>query len=340
MNMKNKKSNIPAFVSVIIGLACLLLLASCSQDDTQTPDDGTKDGNVIRFTSTIGGFTGSDVVDNSDTRATINDEDGTGSFTNGDETTIMGFVYEAMPPVKKESPATYKNGMWTTTMTWDEFDEGAHVAFSAFFPKLSLSDFSEIGQMAINLPTDQSTTEQYADCDWLHAVANGKKSDQPIQLTFRHCMHRLTVNLSLSDNSGTLTQADVDAATVVIKNMETKGVVSFSGGVMPQAGNTGDFSPLKSTDGNSFRVLLLPQNVTPSTPWIEITVGSRTVTYPVPAGLTTLNEGEEKVVNLKLTNDSGALYLTYLTGWHRNSSYLDIPTEGTSAGIKAIYLSE
>ena len=48
MNMKNKKSNIPAFVSTI-GLACLLLLAGCSRDDAQTPDDGTKDGNAIRL---------------------------------------------------------------------------------------------------------------------------------------------------------------------------------------------------------------------------------------------------------------------------------------------------
>ena len=307
-------------IAVLLSIAATVMLASCSDDDTSggtAPDDG----NAIRFTTAIASFTGSDAVENPGARATINDEDGTGSFSNGDETTIMGFVYEAMPPVKKESPATYKDGTWTTTMTWDEFGEGAHVAFSAFFPKLSLSDFSELGQMAINLPTDQSTTEQYADCDWLHAVANGKKTDQPIQLTFRHCMHRLTVNLSLSDNSGTLTQADVDATTVVIKNMETKGVVSFSGGVMPQAGNTRDFTPLKSTDGNSFCVLLLPQNVTPGTPWIEITVGGRTVTYPVPEGLTEFEGGKEKVVNLKLTNGSGASYLTYLTGWYRNDNY-------------------
>ena len=339
-------------IAVLLSIAATVMLASCSDDDTPgstAPDDG----NAIRFTTAIASFTGSDAADNSGARATINDEDGTGSFANGDETTIMGFVYEAMPPVKKESPATYKDGMWTTTMTWDEFGEGAHVAFSAFFPKLSLSDFSELGQMAINLPTDQSTTEQYADCDWLHAAANGKKTDQPIQLTFRHCMHRLTVNLSLSDNSGTLTQADVDAATVVIKNMETKGVVSFSGGVMPQAGNTGDFTPLKSTDGNSFRVLLLPQNVTPGTPWIEITVSGRTVTYPVPEGLTELEGGKEKVVNLKLTNDSGASYLTYLTGWYRNDNYdtfvytlvndaqtvLSPPAGGSDAYPKAMVVS-
>lgn len=305
--MKNKKSNIPVFVSAA-GLACLLLVAGCSQDDALTSADGAEDnGNTIRFTTSIARFTGSDAAADPGTRATINPEDGTGSFAADDETMIIGFAYTtAMSIVTKEHPATYKDGTWTTDMTWDEFGEVEWVRFSAFFPKRSLADFDENGQMEINLPTNQSTLEQYAACDWISAAATGIKADQPtIQLTFFHRMYRLTVNLSLSDTPGTLTQANVDAATVVIKNMETKGVVSFSGGVEPQAGNTGDFTPLKSASGNSFRVLLLPQFVTPGTPWIEVTVGGKTVTYAVPAGLTALHEGEEQVVNLKLT-DSGA----------------------------------
>ena len=303
--MKNKKSNISAFVPAA-GLVCLLLVAGCSQDDALTSADGAEDnGNTIRFTTAIAPFTGSDAAAPSGTRATINDEDGTGSFTNGDKTMIIGFAYIGTSPVTKEHPATYKDGTWTTDMTWDEFGEVEWVRFSAFFPKRSLADFDENGLMNFN-PTDQSTSEKYAACDWISAMATGIKADQPtIQLTFFHRMHRLTVNLSRSDTPGTLTQADVDAATVVIKNMETKGIVSFSGGVEPQAGNTGDFTPLKSASGNSFRVLLLPQPVTPGTPWIEITVGGQTVTYAVPAGLTTLHEGKEQVVNLKLT-DSGA----------------------------------
>lgn len=303
--MKNKKSNIPAFVTAA-GLAYLLLVAGCSQDDALAPDGGTDNGNAIRFTTAIAGFTGSDAADNPGTRATINDEDGKGNFANGDETTIIGFAYIGTSIVTKEHPATYKDGTWITDMTWDEFGEVEFVRFSAFFPKRSLADFDENGQMEINFPTDQSTPEKYAACDWISAAATGKKADQPtIQLTFFHRMHRLTVNLSLSDTPGTLKQEDVDNATVVIKNMETKGVVSFSGGVEPQAGNTGDFTPLKSASGNSFRVLLPWQDVTPGTPWIEITVGGRTVTYAVPAGLTALREGKEQVVNLKLT-DSGA----------------------------------
>lgn len=295
--MKIIKKNICliAILSGVVGLS------ACSQDDALAPDGGTDNGNTIRFTTAIAPFTGSDAIDAPGTRATI-DDDGTGSFANGDETMIIGFAYTATSIVTKEHPATYKDGTWTTNMTWDEFGEVEWVRFSAFFPKRSLADFDENGQMEINLPTNQSTPEQYAACDWISALATGIKADQPtVQLTFCHRMHRLTVNLSLSDTPGTLTQADVDAATVVIKNMETKGVVSFSGGVEPQAGNTGDFTPLKSASGNSFRVLLLPQSVTPGTPWIEITVGDRTVTYAVPDELLVLQEGKEQVVNLKLT---------------------------------------
>jgi len=305
--MKNKKSNIPAFVTAA-GLACLLLVAGCSQDDALTSaDDAPGSGNTIRFTTAIARFTGSDAAADPGTRATIND-DGTGSFANGDKTEIIGIAYTNIGalPVTKGHPATYKDGTWTTDMTWDEFGEAEQVRFSAFFPKRSLSDFDENGQMEINLPTDQSTSEQYAAYDWISATATGKKADQPtIELTFYHCMYRLTVNLSLSSTPGTLKQEDVDKATVVIKNMETKGVVNSGGDVVSDMNNAGDFTPLKSASGNSFRVLLLPQYVTPGTPWIKITVGGKVFTYAIPTGLTVLQAGTEQVVNLALT-DSGA----------------------------------
>ena len=299
--MKIIKKNIYliAILSGVVGLS------ACSQDDALTPDSGTDNGNTIRFTTAIASFTGSDAAADPATRATIDPDTGKGSFENGDETEIIGFAPTGTSSVTKEHPATYKDGTWTTDMTWDEFGEVELVLFSAFFPKRSLDDFDGNGEMNFN-PTDQSTPEKYAACDWISAAAFGKKADQPtIELTFGHCMYRLTVNLSLSDNPGTLKQEDVDNAKVVIKNMETKGVVRVGGGVVvpdENENNTGDFTPLKSAPGNSFRVLLLPQDVTPGTPWIEITVGGRTVTYPVPAGLEVLRGGEEQVVNLALTN--------------------------------------
>lgn len=303
--MKNQKSSITAFVSAA-GLACILLLGGCSQDDAPAPGGGTKeDGNAIRFTSTISHFTGDDTPG---TRAAIDPADGTGSFENGDETAIMALNFTAQSV--KDHPATYRNGAWATDMTWDEFDEGTMVAFSAFFPKLSLNEFNEEGFYTISLPTVQSDPAQYAVADWLHAVTRVTvaESNQPVKLEFYHLMHRLTVNLSLSGTPGTLTQADVDAATVVIKNMCTTGKATATGGLLypnPDTAPTGDFTPLKSGTGNTFHVILLPQNVTPGTPWIEITVAGKTVTYSIPDGLTALQSGMGQVVNLKLTS-SGA----------------------------------
>lgn len=300
--MKNRKSNITAFVSAA-GLACILLLGGCSQDDAPAPEGGTKDGNAIRFTSTISHFTSDDTPG---TRATIDPADGTGSFENGDETAIMAFNLTA--PSAKDHLATYRNGTWATDMTWDEFDNESIVAFSVFFPKLSLNEFNEEGFHTISLPTGQSDPAQYAAADWLYAQTLVKvaESNQPVKLEFHHIMHRLTVNLSLSDTPGTLTQADVDAATVVIKNMCTTGEVTTGGSFKyPDTALTGDFTPLKLGTGNTFHVILLPQDVTPGTPWIEITVAGKTVTYSVPAGLTELQGGMEQVVNLKLTS-SGA----------------------------------
>lgn len=97
--MKNKKSSIPAFVPAA-GLVCLLLVAGCSQDDAPAPDGG----NAIRFTTSIAHFTGSDAADIPGTRATINDEDGTGSFANGDKTMIIGLAYTATSIVTKNTP--------------------------------------------------------------------------------------------------------------------------------------------------------------------------------------------------------------------------------------------
>ena len=67
--MKIIKKNICliAILSGVVGLS------ACSQDDAPTPDGGTDNGNTIRFTTAIAGFTGSDATADPGTRATIND---------------------------------------------------------------------------------------------------------------------------------------------------------------------------------------------------------------------------------------------------------------------------
>lgn len=57
--MKIIKKNICliAILSGVVGLS------ACSQNDAPTPDGGTDNGNTVRFTTAIAGFTGSDATD-------------------------------------------------------------------------------------------------------------------------------------------------------------------------------------------------------------------------------------------------------------------------------------
>lgn len=289
--MKIIKKNICliAILSGVVGLS------ACSQDGNPAPD-----GNTIRFTTALADFTGSDAADNPGTRATINPEDGTGSFTAADETTIFVAV-EGSPDAVSIHPAIFRNGTWEAAgLTWDKFSDGVKLNFYAFFPARTYTETLQ----PLTLPTDQSDPAQYAAADLLHASAlRCVKGSGAVPLDFHHVMYRLTVSLSLSATPGTLTQTDVDAATVVIKNMCTAGNVDHTGTVNTLK-TLSDFTPLKSTDGggNRFRTILFPQPVLGGTPWIAVTVGGQTVTYPVPAGLTELQGGKEQVVNLKLTN--------------------------------------
>lgn len=307
--MKIIKKNICliAILSGVVGLS------ACSQDDALTSADGAEDnGNTIRFTTAIAGFTGSDVADNPGTRATIDPEDGTGSFTADDKTTIF-VATEGAPEAVSIHSAIFRNGTWEAdNLMWDGFTDGAELNFHAFFPARTYMETLQ----DLTLPTDQSTSEQYTAADLLHASALRRvQGSGAVPLDFRHVMHRLTVSLSLSATPGTLTQEDVNKATVVIKNMRPTGAVNYDGKVTTHR-TLSDFTPLQSTDGggNRFRAILFPQPVVAGTPWIEITVGDRTVTYAIPATLTELEGGKEQVVNLKLTNAATTAKAITLSG--------------------------
>lgn len=294
--MKIIKKNI-FLIAILSGVAGL---SACSQDDALALDGGTDNGNAIRFTTVVANFTNGDGPDEPGTRATINDEDGTGNFAAGDETTIF-VAYEDSPDVVSTYSAIFRNGTWEADgLTWDQFSAGAELNFHAFFPTRTYSETSQ----GFSLPADQSDRAQYAAADLLHASAFRRvKGSGAVPLDFRHVMHRLTVSLSLSATPGTLTQEDVNNATIVIKNMRSTGTIGYDGKVTTHR-TLSDFTPLKSTDGggNRFRAILFPQPVVSDTPWIEITVSGQIITYAIPDGLTELRGGEEQVVNLALTN--------------------------------------
>ena len=321
--MKNKISNIPVFVSTI-GLACLLLLAGCSQDDVQTPDDGTKDGNVIRFTSTIIDFTNSDAANDPETRAIIN-PDGTGSFTNGDPiglwTYMVDFPDFIISNMSEMYTLTSNGNTWDGfTPTWNELGEPTAERqrfFFAHYPQPTLG--SSDSEFKFSVATDQSTIEAYEASDLLEAQSrySEKPQDGTVDLSFYHAMARITVKLV----GGNGVSADeVNRATIILKNMPVRCAKQYSGGTETDVASRDDIIPRKSdiSGTNTFYALVPPHSVENGLE-IEITVSGKVVSYKTMK-LKHLASGNEYLITLTLTN-SGASYLTYLTGWYRNDNY-------------------
>ena len=323
MNMKNKISNIPVFVSTI-GLACLLLLAGCSQDDVQTPDDGTKDGNVIRFTSTIIDFMNSDAANDPETRATIN-PDGTGSFTNGDPiglwTYMVDFPDFIISNMSEMYTLTSNGNTWDGfTPTWNELGEPTAERqrfFFAHYPQPALG--SSDSEFKFSVATDQSTIEAYEASDLLEAQSrySEKPQDGTVNLSFYHAMARITVKLV----GGNGVSADeVNRATIILKSMPVRCTKQYSGATETDVTLRDDIIPRKSDSSgtNTFYALVPPHSVGNGLE-IEITVSGKVVSYKTME-LKHLASGNEYLITLTLTN-SGASYLTYLTGWYRNDNY-------------------
>ena len=321
--MKNKKSNIPAFVSTI-GLAYLLLLAGCSQDDVQTPDDGTKDGNVIRFTSTIIDFMNSDAANDPETRATIN-PDGTGSFTNGDPiglwTYMVDFPDFIISNMSEMYTLTSNGNTWDGfTPTWNELGEPTAERqrfFFAHYPQPTLG--SSDSEFKFSVATDQSTIEAYEASDLLEAQSRYSEKPQggAVNLSFYHAMARITVKLV----GGNGVSADeVNNATIILKALPVSCTKQYSGGTETDVASRDDIIPRKSdiSGTNTFYALVPPHSVGNGLE-IEITVSGKVVSYKTMK-LKHLASGNEYLITLTLTN-SGASYLTYLTGWYRNDNY-------------------
>lgn len=271
-----------------------------SADSKAHPASGlTLQGGIVTSPSTDDASTRADAF----TRATIDPDDGHGTFANGDETIIFAGPFDV---ALTEHPATYHDGMWTTDLAWNDFGPGTKVDFVAFFPKRSKDQIAP-AVTSHQLPTDQSDPAEYAAADLLGAYASDQEeSDGPVQLRFTHMTHRLVVSLSLSEHPGNLTQADVDAATVVIKNMPFQYLL-FLNDMRPIAsGPTDDFIPLKSSVApNTFCALLLPQQeITSGTPWIEVRAADIVATFPVPSTLY-LKANKQTTVHLQLSDTEG-----------------------------------
>lgn len=281
-----KNSNIRFLLA--LPAACFLL-AACTGDDALTtgynPAEG--EGNAIRFTATIDG-------DAPGTRIQIDEINGKGRFTAGDEIRIVA----VSNGVDRKLAATYSNGIWTANTSWDILGT-SRVYFYAFFPKKT------VGQLLpdiIEVPTDQSTLAAYTNADLLYANAIGQqKSDNPVKLDFHHILAR--IRIILKQGSG-LTDDEFAAATVVIRNVYTGYKVTSDGIISAVTDHTADIIPKESAGqyakGRIFYAILPPQTLSDNSE-LTVTAAGRQCTFKYTmAGTTELLPGNEYQFSVRL----------------------------------------
>lgn len=275
-----------------------LALTACNKEEFP-PDRTTPDGNgnAIRITATMGDFTGN----SPDTRATIDEASGKGSFEKGDQILVYATPYA--PTSDLFRTATFDGTSWEcdTPLQWSDLPEdgsGKGYEFTGYYPVLTTAPDTD-NDINFIVESDQSRQEDYAASELLMSIARVERGED-VKFIFHHFMARILVTLTASEG---VTQEVVNNATVTIKNMRVNSQVdlrrrSISAPPTPVYDN---ITPLPSATSPGTFYAIVPPFQTLASGRIEVTADGQTFTYQVPGsdGLKLIS-GETTRVNLTL----------------------------------------
>ena len=284
---------------LVAALAATLALTSCSKDD---PGEPTRD--QVTITTTIGGNTDGGTADS---RATLA-PDGSGSF---DASDVLGlYATTATAGVAKLTNSAYTA---STKLYWDDLSKTEAVTFTAYYPRTET-----IADPAAYVFNAATATEK----DLLLATPDTKSKGEAVQLSFRHAMHRLIINLTTN-----VAGLDVAGATIELKNMNASATVNILAGTVTTgeaAEADGTYTAFKKA-GATHEYIVAPQKVTTDADWIQIAIDGKQYTYKMPArienatgtaiDLKELESGKTLTLNLAITRDGVTLTTADIAPW-------------------------
>ena len=250
----------------LITLTATLALAACGKDNIpDTPADNSE----LKIVATIDASPDADVLPagrSADTRATIDPDDGSGTFATGDVLRLR---------VRGSVPVTYhvEYTIGTTVLRWDDFKDIGNkgpLTFAGAYPKNAVDNDNCFYIL------------RAANPDLLIAPTVTVAKGEPVRLAFRHVMHRLVVNLS----GNALTADELSQASVRLsESLYCCAVVDFTDATAftDNSAIYGDNPPTRTGATTTF--ILVPQDIRPYSEKITITAGGQELTYTFPATL-------------------------------------------------------
>ena len=313
------------------------LLASCSADwepDTQPCEllpirltanagespalpEGTAAPGHTRAASTDG-LQNTEFAEGEDLAVYIVDCDGEPTYAS------TPYRYRAAAAVAGQNALTYYSDATTPSMLYFPADASSNVDVYAFYP---YSRFASVADRAttsldVTVNADQSTAAAYRASDVMMATpvtdhSRYPKTDNAVDLTFRHLMARLVVRLKQGTHAGTtsaITAASLTASTLTIGSVTTEATLNMTDGTVTTGSDATTvtvadanlafyYDNADAVIGSTEYAIVLPAQALTSANVVTITTATgETISGTLPA--ITLTAGSSTVLTLTVS-DSG-----------------------------------
>lgn len=268
------------------GLITALLLAACSNNEVEVNPHA---GEVIEIDARVNNYT--PIL----TKAIDNGELQNSSFCDGSKIRLFVDLDLVNRVVMTYSSSTGKFSYDASPLTFPPLSD---VTLRAYYPESDCKGHTEYFDMDVfNVAKDQSTESNYRRSDLMWAVTENVSSN-PVTLNFKHVLSKVIVKLNGFSNS---------TLTINMKELYTRAKVDPLGSEF-KFFSLGEKSDIKvttsfNTSAPLMACVVIPQTVEAGTALIEVTNGTKTLTYNAPSEGIEFKSGHVYTFNLTYSGD-------------------------------------
>ena len=205
------------------------------------------------------------------------------AFDEGEKIDVFINENATTPSIEYPQPLVYTSGTGGVLTTSDEqyYPQSNGVNIFAVYPSGVAGTNVNATNVAFAVESDQSEEDAYKASDLMvGAPANNpvSKTSGTVQLTFKHCLSKININISAGDG---ITETDLQGATVTILNTTNGGTFNVQTGVVTANGAQAAATPItagtlevrEDTGVQGISAIIVPQTVSAGRQFISIRYG-------------------------------------------------------------------
>lgn len=199
------------------------------------------------------------------------------TYENGDEIGLFVVNHEASTTGELLSEGnhadnakfTYNDGIWTPIENLFWKDQNTAADFYAYYP---YSESVNIAAQPFEVKANQSQEADFWASDFLWGkTVNVVPTPNPVNIKTTHSLSRVIINIKPGKGFTAETWAAAEKS-VKICNIQTAATIDLSTGVATASGDKGEIIPFATTEGASYKAMMVPQEIKDNSKFVVITV--------------------------------------------------------------------